>query len=122
MTRMEPWEASPKNDIILAWQGPPKDLPVDLDCEADVRLTIDHLLVKPDQEQIKCNRVDWTQEEEQSIRTTLEGFLASNEATYVFPTRLGRRKRKLVHYVAEQMDLAHWSEGEKWGDKTVAVA
>jgi Methyltransferase domain len=39
----------------------------------------------------------------------------------VFPTRLGRRKRKLLHYVAERMGLAHWSVGSKHAEKTVAV-
>jgi Methyltransferase domain len=39
----------------------------------------------------------------------------------VFPTRLGRRKRKLIHYVAERMGLAHWSLGSKHAEKTVAV-
>ncbi|KAL7564183.1 hypothetical protein ACA910_021613 [Epithemia clementina (nom. ined.)] len=43
-------------------------------------------------------------------------------AVLVFPTGLGRRRRKLIHYVAEQMQLAHWCVGRKKGDKTVAVA
>jgi hypothetical protein len=35
---------------------------------------------------------------------------------------MGSRKRKLVHYMAEQMGLAHWCQGSKHAEKTVAVA
>ena len=35
---------------------------------------------------------------------------------------MGGRKRKLIHYVATKMDLAHWSVGSKSVDKTVSIA
>ena len=42
--------------------------------------------------------------------------------TYTFPTGMGSRKRKLIHYVAEQMNLKHWGIGNKNAEKTVVVS
>lgn len=132
LTRMEPWEATPKNDILLAWRQdikPNFQCISDQECQADIQLTIDHLLVPTDNGDTNgnnskqpMNSVDWTRDEEQEIRDTLQGFIASNNKRLVFPTRMGGRKRKLVHYVAEQMDLAHWCEGDRYADKTVGVS
>jgi hypothetical protein len=40
----------------------------------------------------------------------------------IFPTRMGGRRRKLVHALAQEMGLAHWCHGKKHAEKTVAVA
>jgi hypothetical protein len=49
--------------------------------------------------------------------------LSTREApTFVFPTRMGRRKRKVIHYVAECMGLTHRSIGKKNSEKSVAVS
>lgn len=89
----------------------------------------------------KTDSVDWTLEEEQTIRALLltqfpppSRNCSSEEATadvlqnakksednHAFPTGMGGRKRKLIHFVAEQMGLVHWSVGKKSGDKTVHV-
>lgn len=134
LTRMEPWEATPKNDILLAWH-PRREgqaafldtLPIDTDCEADIQKTIDHLLGNPLNETNTLGLADedgndWTRKEEHDVRLQLEAFLVSDERKMVFPTGMGGRKRKLVHYVAEHMNLAHWCEGSKRSEKTVAVA
>lgn len=158
LTRMEPWEATPKNDILVAWRvaqkhmancsddfalPPPIATTIDTDCQADIQLTVDHLLVveqsspatNDSTSSLSCavvernnDRVDWTGQEEAEIRQQLLAFFAAaadasnDDAVLVFPTRMGGRTRKLVHGVAEQMGLAHWCQGRKYADKTVAVA
>ena len=49
------------------------------------------------------------------------GNSAEGGGTFVFPTGMGGRKRKLIHFVAEAMGLAHYGVGKKNSDKTVAV-
>ena len=143
---MEPWEATPKNDILVAWwrnsgssstTASPIGDRVDTACQADIQRTIDHLIVNPDESSSETtvpfsssaaatvDSVDWTREEQDDIRQQLDAFLATttthDEETLVFPTGMGGRKRKLVHYVAEQLGLAHWCVGSKHSEKTVAV-
>jgi hypothetical protein len=132
LTRMDPWEATPKNDILMAWRRdvtPNFQCVPDQECQADIQWTIDHLLVPStingdtngnNYKQAE-NSVDWSRDEEQEIRNKLQDLVASENDKLVFPTRMGGRMRKLVHYVAEQMGLPHWSEGVKDGDKTVVV-
>ena len=173
MTRMVPWEASPKNDIILAWNeavnqsndlvvGSTVSLAPDEACMADIQLTREHLfgpLLSSSQQEVKVEAqaqqqrsasVYWDHEEELEIRKTLREFFFSSDLpttttepchvghdrqtqehqraataapkVYVFPTGMGGRKRKIVHYVAEQLKLAHWGQGRKEWEKTVAVA
>jgi hypothetical protein len=133
LTRMDPWEASPKNDIILAWRRAshyppyhPGNMPPDVLCEQDIRQTMNHLMNRNhDKGKGQCDTVDWTKEEENEIRQRIVEFLESqsgNNGVLLFPTRMGGRKRKLIHFVAEQMQLAHWSHGKKEAEKTVAVS
>lgn len=90
-------------------------------------------------ETLKVDGVDWTSEEEQTIRAQLlaqfpfvvahlpsntsteYGDQQSNPGVFVFPTGMGGRKRKLIHYISEQLGLLHWSVGKKNAEKTVAV-
>jgi hypothetical protein len=72
---------------------------------------------------------DWTREEEKEIWKSIQDFLDRTEdmedkmnQVMIFPTRMGGRKRKLIHFVAGKLKLAHWCEGKKDSDKTVAVA
>jgi hypothetical protein len=83
---------------------------------------------KQQQQPTAADRNDWTQSEEAEIRSTILAFLektcrdnAPNEIL-VFPTRMGGRRRKLIHFVAQQLNLAHWGQGKKVSEKTVAVA
>lgn len=135
LTRMDPWEASPKNDILLAWRRAkhypkyhPANMPPDISCERDIRQTMEHLLhPNNNHEKVSDQRdtVDWTKEEEDEIRQKIMEFIGAqpdSSAVLMFPTRMGGRKRKLIHYVAEQMQLAHWSHGKKEAEKTVAVS
>ena len=46
---------------------------------------------------------------------------AMKSSTLIFPAGMGKRKRKLIHYVAEDLGLAHWCVGKKHAEKTVAV-
>lgn len=74
------------------------------------------------------DRNDWTQKEEAEIQGTILDFLETTtknntpEEVFVFPTRMGGRIRKLIHFVAKSLNLAHWGEGKKSAEKTVAVA
>lgn len=147
LMRMDPWEATPKNDIIVAWD--PNKLSVakdmfskaDPECQADmkvVRLQLFHskstTTTTTTTTTTDCNSVapssnDWTADETLAIQEQITDFLKRTEnlsdcmdQVYIFPTGMGGRKRKLIHFVARQYDLAHWSVGEKAGDKTVAVA
>ena len=141
LMRMEPWEITPKNDILVAWDPKStkidsRDLsesPPDPDCQADVIYAKEHLLLEGTPASrngtVPEESVDWSKEEEDEITAKIEEFLKSSESSsgkvndvLVFPTRMGGRRRKLIHFVAARLDLAHWSVGEKDGDKTVAVA
>lgn len=134
LTRMEPWEATPKNDILLAWRDARGmiELGPNLECEADIRRTMEYLVCQPTSSSVSDNNGasnrngprdngDWTEDEAQAIRETLQDFVASDETTLVFPVGMGARNRKLVHYIAGQMNLAHWGEGRRSYEKTVAV-
>lgn len=149
LAKMDPLEVTPKNDILVAWRtksfceskntelksifGKP-----DKECENDIRVTKAHLLsshdttLLPNQESsngkkrkqpTSIDRNDWTHEEEAEIETQIKAFLDSTpDQILVFPTRMGGRKRKLIHFVAERLNLAHWGQGKKVSEKTVAVA
>ena len=71
---------------------------------------------------------DWTQTEEAEIQGTILDFVEATtknntpEEVLVFPTGMGGRKRKLIHFVAKSLNLAHWGHGKKSAEKTVAVA
>jgi len=78
----------------------------------------------------KADRVDWSWEEEETVRKELlvrfppecdQPQKSVQESDYIFPAGMGGRKRKLVHFVAEQLALAHWSVGKKHAEKTVGV-
>jgi hypothetical protein len=137
LTRMDPWESSPKNDILLGWlddasrqvQSPyhKSDVQPDDECNADIERSVQHLL-QDDSSPHYCQPtgldggVDWTYEEEEDVRALLGDFVESDERKWILPTGMGSRKRKLVHSVAEQMGLAHWCHGQKYAEKTVVVA
>jgi hypothetical protein len=131
LMRMDPWEVTPKNDIVCVWRHGNFDFLPDVECQADVKHATNHLLSPPnkDNNNNPVDAVDWSGEEEQEIRKTIQGFLDRTcdledkmEQVFLFPTKMGGRRRKLIHFVAGQLDLAHWSEGSKDRDKTVAVA
>jgi Methyltransferase domain/R3H domain len=125
MVRMDPWEASPKHDILLAWKldewSPFRTCGAHLDEESnsDVQSACNYLL---ETDKMNSEYVDWTREEQLSVEDAIVRFLQSSEPSYVFPTRMGNRKRKLIHYVAHQFGLRHWPVGDKDSMKTVAVA
>jgi hypothetical protein len=126
LTRMHPWEATPKHDIIIGWRGKSNSYVrrPDEECNADILLTIQHLSLLPatNDSSDAPDTVDWSKEEENDIRDQINNFLDLGESVFVFPTYMGRRRRKLIHAVAEEMKLKHWSVGRKYGEKTVAVS
>ncbi|KAL3908881.1 MAG: hypothetical protein SGARI_002864, partial [Bacillariaceae sp.] len=146
LMRMEPLDCSPKNDILVAWRVDVYGESVrqlfsipDAQCQEDIRVAKAHLLesqgldgeisVNRDNNTDSMGRCDWTPEEEEEIKRTIFDFLERTKDTdgfmdemLLFPTRMGGRKRKLIHFVAGQMELAHWSHGSKDSEKTVAVA
>jgi Methyltransferase domain len=194
LTRMQPWEATPKHDMVLAWWEPPPPSQVlsplpsrtdtawnmpsplppplfpmiaDVNYNADVAWASDFLLAgRPDHpvcttsetnspsptdailcqsasptapaHSVNSRRVEWTEQEEQDTRNVLAEFMASlpqqvnctqcddgnhhPHDVLIFPTRMGGRRRKLVHALAQEMGLAHWCLGKTHAEKTVAVA
>jgi len=130
LARMEPWEATPKNDILLAWRTQDEHVPrydltaIDDSCAGDIKATGQFLLESP--QDCGSTEVDWSKHEESEIRSLLEDYIASDGfesySTLTFPSRMGKSKRKLVHYLAEELGLNHWSHGSKHGEKTVCIA
>ncbi|KAL9180768.1 hypothetical protein ACHAXT_011221 [Thalassiosira profunda] len=140
LTRMHPWEASPKNDILVGWHGAasnpyarclpdsPGTVPDDFTCDADFQVSLRHLFgengtVATAQFTAAMGQNDWTAQEEAEVRSQIETFLIEAKVeSYKFPTGMGPRRRKLVHYVAGTMGLRHWGEGKRDSEKRVAVA
>ena len=131
LTRMDPWESSPKNDILLGWLDCAKSpyhrgkMNTDNECNADIEITRQHLLQATDMQQHSqptMDGVDWTWREEEDVRAMLKEFCKGDERKWILPTGMGPRKRKLVHCVAEKMGLAHWCHGKKYAEKTVVLA
>lgn len=103
----------------------------DADCQADIEVAKSHLLFSSNIERdgARLESSDWSFEEEKEITASIQTFLDSTDGmedkmnqVFIFPTRMGGRKRKLIHYVAGKLKLAHWCEGNKDSEKTVAVA
>ena len=88
-------------------------------CNADVQTAWNFLL---DSHKIEADSVDWTLEEQRDVEGVLQRLIESEDSEYLFPSRMGGRKRKLIHYLAHQLGLLHWPVGYKDADKTVAVA
>ena len=145
LTRMEPLDSSPKNDILMGWFSSNKKLkspyPDDFGANtsadpsvAEAERQLSSLIDNPSSDEVtpkneksveKTLRIDWTYEEEEEIRSNLQCLFNKSEEygeTYRFPTGMGSRKRRLIHSVANDMGLAHWGEGKKGSDKTVCVA
>ena len=133
LAKMDPWEASCKNDILIGWQsleanpfGGAKPM-LDPSCDSDFQIALDHLFGdpssrgKPGQDQN-----DWTAQEVHEIESQIDEWVRDNREDYDailrFPTRMGSRLRKLIHYAAEKNGLRHWGEGKKESDKTVLVS
>ena len=138
LTRMTPWEASPKNDILLGWFNDSKksisgpydncdggfaNVPPCHECNADIEMAINQLVspVNPKIDEISVglsdkltsgDNVDWDKGEIDEYTAILQQFVESDSVVKRFPTRMGSRKRKLVHYLAQRMNLRHWSEGK----------
>lgn len=151
LARMIPWEASAKNDVLIGWfdgsTNPYRNLngqaPEDAFSEVDFQTALKHLFGKDtrtkqsmpsDLKDTTKDQNDWTAEEEAEIQSQLEVFLSQTETSTTdddgpnysevlrFPTGMGSRKRKLVHYVAEKMGMRHWGEGKKDAAKIVVVS
>jgi hypothetical protein len=159
LTQMEPNDASPKNDIIVAWlsqEYPNCDMASYWHKNEDntIPTTLGTIDIDSNQEKYKdtnlCLTKDWTKNEEDMIRHQLQDFinnayfgtdnsdattsernnsattlLRNQNSTLVFPTGMGSRRRKLIHYIVTtefQDQLKHWSVGKKNAEKTVAVA
>lgn len=134
LTRMEPLDASPKNDILLGWgasvgtlirapyEGGADACSDDLDiAEAKRRLLFQDAAI---------GGIDWSADEERIIRDHLQEILYSTDQRTVsaenrvvcLPIGMDSRRRRLVHFVAEKMGLVHWSHGTRGGEKTVCLA
>ena len=74
------------------------------------------------QENKRLRRNEFPNTTTPDTRNHNNGTAIDDRLVMLFPTGLGRRRRKLIHYVAGKMKLAHWGVGRKKGEKTVAVA
>jgi ectoine hydroxylase-related dioxygenase (phytanoyl-CoA dioxygenase family) len=166
LTRMQPWECTVKNDIIIAWppDRPPRrqqqpgwkvaTLPVDQECAQDLWYTRRHLFDNDDGANAvvvpsrttadegdahhpvpssqppsadAAAMVDWTKQEEEEVVDRLVAFFGhrdvrqpqGNSVTYDVDPYARElvfshcRHRKLVHAVAERMELLHWTTPTK---------
>jgi len=141
LTRMLPWEASPKNDILIGWfkygqfssklhspyhsSDAKKGWTQCSECNADITMAVKQL-ISPDLTEAACaassgGSTDWTKEEMEEYEQALNDFFHSDLRVKRFPTGMGKRKRKLVHFLAEKMRFKHWSEGKKFADKIVVI-
>jgi hypothetical protein len=145
LTRMDPWEASPKNDILIGWQNESytcdpylsshngfKHVTQCSECNADINMAINQLVSPREKNNLMIRNestlfatncsVEWTTDEELYYRNILETFRSNHEEnTMSFPTGMGSRKRKIVHFLAEDLKLRHWSEGKRDAEKVVVV-
>ncbi|CAJ1936810.1 unnamed protein product [Cylindrotheca closterium] len=130
LLKMDPLESTPKNDIIVAWKPALAKIDDSLFGERDSESSRDVEMTRTQLAEGTCSAgsVNWSEQEEAEIAVVIVGFLQQTKGTakefksFIFPTQMGGRKRKLIHYVASKMDLAHWSVGDKSIDKTVAIA
>jgi len=137
LTRMQPWAASPKNDIIVGWKRREDRCPCysfgspfhsgDLcrlcdDSNADMDLASKHLIGLNNPTSISSMSTDnpcstaseWSVLEEDEVSQTLRIFVADEKKKeYKFPRGEGPRRRKLIHHLAETMGLRHQSIGGK---------
>jgi hypothetical protein len=142
ITRMLPWEASTKNDILIGWPNDKvnpyridvrtnRSIPRDRSCDYDFQTALHHLFgandslgVPPDTfcNDLKYTANDWSLEEEEEIELQMKTFIEGSDTQYSFPSGMGSRKRKLIHYVADKLGLVHWGQGKKDRDKYVVIA
>jgi hypothetical protein len=149
LTQMEPINASPKNDIIVAWlsqeyiNDPNTTFPfttvnhtaASLEDTVSI-LPVDNNSAVETDPKIFITK-DWSPQEEETVRQQLHDFVTKHRTgndndphtttttTYMFPTGMGSRRRKLIHYIVTtefHEQLRHWSVGKKNADKTVAIA
>jgi hypothetical protein len=146
LMQMKPSDASPKNDIIAAWI-PHSFNQTSCYCSNDESVLDTGIAITPNHPTINTspvvqtsNRIiaatDWSSVEEQEIRQQLKEYInmsqrssdynksennITNGNAFIFPTCMGSRRRKLIHCVATELNLRHWSVGKKNADKTVAV-
>lgn len=116
MVKMKPLDCTPKNDILIAWPGKGKSIPLiswDLDPESnslleDVR---DASILK-----------GFGAREVAEIEQILVAKVCdeSSAGQYTFAKGLGKRKRKVVHAVAESMGLWHESSG-KGAERCISI-
>ena len=136
LTRMQPWESSCKNDILLGWmngnerlcgpydsQGGLSNIKPCQDCNADVLLASHQLLDSNDIGNKNANTSTmWSEEDEIEIQNLIMNFLKGENTTFTFPTGMGIEKRKLIRVISEKFGLKHWGVGKKNAEKTVVIA
>jgi hypothetical protein len=133
LTRMEPFDASPKNDILIGWKSCPsiRD-PYELfggvelvsPCDhsnSDIQRTFHRVGLESHSNSNSFKSSEWGETEENDIRSILQSFIESSELVYTFPCGMGPRLRKLVHVLASELGLNHWTQERAMGEKAVVV-
>lgn len=102
VVKMRPLECTPKNDVIVAWKGKGRMWGVDEEVEAFLEGVKEGNV-------IRGLGVGEVREVEQVLRMEV---CDGTDGEFWFPKGLGKRKRKVVHAVAESMGLYHESFGK----------
>eukprot|EP00980_Cylindrotheca_fusiformis_P019062 scaffold6433_cov125-Cylindrotheca_fusiformis.AAC.4 len=128
LMRMDPWDLTPKNDILVAWNPlliDTEDLPhpkPDMKCSKDIEVTKAQFLVPGD----NLGQSEWTKGEETEIVESIQDFLDRTRGTkqefdpFIFPTPIiaianGRAQKKVGPFCSKQTETFPLVRGIKGG-------
>lgn len=114
LAKLRPLEATPKNDVLVAWRP---DAPVDMEWQRDE--IANGVVADVAQRSVASSlQID----EMRDVERILREAVCTNDASGIYssPPASGRRRRKVVHAVADMLGLTHESVG-KGVDRVVVV-
>lgn len=123
VVKMRPLDCTPKNDMLITWPKATEDITDRLDSRNELKWDLDTQANKfledvRDGSVIKGLGISEVVEVENILRTEIS--TEDSNGVYNFPAGLGKRRRKVVHAVAESMGLWHESAG-KGAERYVSV-
>lgn len=101
LVKMRPLDCTPKNDVLVAWKGGGAEWDVDVQMGQFLKAVTDGSVIRG----LGVDKV--LQVEAVLMREVCD----SGAGEFWFPPGLGKRRRKIVHAVAESMGLFHESVG-----------
>eukprot|EP00177_Eucheuma_denticulatum_P005551 GFKZ01010091.1.p1 GENE.GFKZ01010091.1~~GFKZ01010091.1.p1 ORF type:complete len:617 (-),score=74.29 GFKZ01010091.1:1924-3774(-) len=102
LVKMRPLDCTPKNDVLVAWRGQAREWEVDAQMKEFVRGVAEGNV-------IRGLGVKEVLQVEEILRVEV---CESGAGEFWFPPGLGKRRRKIVHAVADSMGLHHQSLGK----------